>query len=361
MNTTDDYLKNEKGKAARKRTRILVAVLVYACAFLAIGCLIGIIVAVMILNFGKSENHETLSYILVCSFAGGAAVFGLAAFFLSRALTAAAARELDFRERCDGEESFFVGEGTLMTFEAEGVRLHDERGSEHEPIRVPYSEMRFISVCTRKKAQEKGDWCVAVEIPLKYLAKKGAKKTGEPVLVQADAKPRLYQTLEKHGLALLGEQPPAEKVKTNCKFKPVKNFSLPNRAKRRRALVFIVISALLIVAAVPVGIFYSVSICSVLAAAGLLLGGKSVYSCIRAKAVFGVYLEGFFWQESSGSERLFLKWQDVESVTRIEHKGFPLIEFRCSYGKYTVPCAEGAYELVDRVRGEHKKDASCES
>ena len=191
-----------------------------------------------------------------------------------------------------------------MTFEAEGVRLHDERGSEHEPIRVPYSEMRFISVCTRKKAQEKGDWCVAVEIPLKYLAKKGAKKTGEPVLVQADAKPRLYQTLEKHGLALLGEQPPAEKVKTNCKFKPVKNFSLPNRAKRRRALVFIVISALLIVAAVPVGIFYSVSICSVLAAAGLLLGGKSVYSCIRAKAVFGVYLEGFFWQESSGSERL---------------------------------------------------------
>ena len=138
MDITDDYLKNEKGKAAHRRTRVFVAVLVYACAFLAIGCLIGIIVAVMILNFGKSANRETLSYILLGSFAGGAAIFGLAAFFLSKALTAAAARELDFRERCDGEESFFVGEGTLMTFEAEGVRLHDERGSKHEPVRVPY-------------------------------------------------------------------------------------------------------------------------------------------------------------------------------------------------------------------------------
>lgn len=355
-----DVIKNERGKAECKRTRIFVAVLVYVFAFLAIGCLIGIVVAVMILNFGKSANRETLSYILLCSFAGGAAVCGLAAFLLSKAMTAAAARELDFRERCDGEGSFFVGEGTLMTFEEAGVCLHDEAGAKHESVRVPYSEMRFISVCTRKKAQERGDWCVAVEIPLKYLAKKGAKQTGEPVLVQADAKPRLYRTLEQHGLTLLGEQPPAQKEQ-NYKFTPVKNFYLPNRAKRRKSLIFIGVSAALIIASIPVGILYSVSICAVLAAAGLLFGGRSVYSFIRAKAVFGVYLEGFFWRESSGGDRLFLKWRDVTEATATEHKGFPLIEFRCDYGKYTVPRAEGAFELVERVRGEQKEDASCES
>jgi len=343
---------NAKRKNSLKRTRIFCGVLVYACAILAIGCLIGIVVAVMMLNFGaRTAARDTLCYILLGAFVGGAGLSALCTYLMSKALTACSVRELDFRERADSEESFFAGEGTLLTFEENGIRLHDEVGEIHEAVSVPYAEIKFISVCTRKKPAERGEWCVAVEIPVKYLAKKGAKPEGGPVLIQVDAKDRLYRAIGKYGLELKGEQPPAEKA-NKTKFVPVKNFYLPNRKKRKRALIGICVSAVLIVGAIPVGIFVSVSVCALLAAAGLFLGGRSVWSYLRAKAILGVYREGIYWRESSGQERLFLKWGDIAGVAQFERKGFPLIEFHCEYGNYTVPAAEGAMELIESVKKE---------
>ncbi len=343
---------NGKRKNSLKRTRIFCGVLVYICAVLAIGCLIGIVVAVMMLNFGaRTTARDTLCYILLGAFVGGAALSALCAYLLSKLLTAASVRELDFRERVDSEESFFAGEGTFLTFEEKGIRLHDEVGETHEAVCVPYAEMKFISVCTRKKPAERGEWCVAVEIPVRYLAKKGAKPENGPVLIQVDAKDRLYRAIEKHGQKLRGELPPEEKP-DGKKFVPLKNFYLPNRKKRKRALIGICISAALLVGAIPIGIFASLSVCALLAAAGLFLGGRSIWSYLRAKAVLGVYGEGIYWRESSGQERLFLKWGDIVGVAQFERKGFPLIEFHCEYGNYTVPAAEGAMELIGKVRKE---------
>ena len=62
-----------KTAASLKRIRVFYAVLMYTAAILAIACLIGIVVGVLILNFSaRTEQKTLLLYILTGSFAGGA-------------------------------------------------------------------------------------------------------------------------------------------------------------------------------------------------------------------------------------------------------------------------------------------------
>ena len=342
---------DESRKAAFKRKRIFCAVLTYASAILALVCLIGIIVGVLMLNFGTRSAHKDLIlYILSGACAGGAALFALCTYLFSRLMSAAAQQELDFRERLDGEESFFVGEGTLLTFGEKGVTLHGETGGRSEPVFVPYEETRYISICTRRRAREKGAWCVAVEMPVKYLVKKGEKAEGEKILVQADAKDRLYKALEKHNLSLLGEE--RKEGKQDKKFLSLKKFSLPNRKKRRSAIIAIAVGILLAGGSVPIGIFFSASVGALAGAAGLVFLFRGVWGYIRAKAVFGVYEEGIYWRESNGRESLFLKWEDIENVAFEEKSGFPVITFKCSYGRYAIPAVKGAYECIKELKEE---------
>lgn len=342
---------DEKGVASLRRVRIFAAVLMYIAAVLAIGCLIGIVVGVLMLNFGeRSSARDTMLYILTGSFAGGAIVMALCAFLVSRLVSAYSQKELDARERLDGEESFFVGEGTLMTFGDKGVTLHGEVPGKAEPVSVPYHDMRFISICTRRRPRERGSWCVAIEIPVKYVSKNKETKGDEKVLVQADAKDRLYEALEKHELTLLGEE--RKEGVENRKFTLVQKFKLPNRKKRKKTLIPLVLGAVLVAGAIPLGIFVSITIGALVGAVGIVVLTRSVIAFVRAKAVFGVYEEGIFWLESSRKECMFLKWEDIERVSFGEQNGFPALTFHCVYGKYAIPAAEGAYECIEKNKEE---------
>lgn len=342
---------DERGKAAKKRIRIFDTVLTYVSAAFALACLIGIVVSVLMLNFGEQYEKKTLIlYILTGSFAGGAALFALLTYLFSKLMSSAAERELDYRERLDGEESFFVGEGTLLTFGDKGVTLHGEEAGKHEPVFVPYEDTRYISICTRRRPREKGSWCVAIEMPVKYLSKKREGKPDEKVLVQADAKERLYKALTKHNLTLYGEE--RDENSEDKKFILKRKFILPNRKKRRNAVIAIVIGALLAGASVPVGIFVSASVGALMGAAGCVFLFRGIMGYLRAKAVFGVYEEGAFWRESSGTESLFLKWEDIERIEIAEKDGYPVLMFRCDYGRYAIPAVEGAYECIKELKEE---------
>ncbi|MDE7372520.1 MAG: hypothetical protein K2N18_00495 [Clostridia bacterium] len=98
-------------KYALRRIRIFLSVLTYATAILALLCLVGIIVCVLMLNFGeRTKNEELILYILSGSFAGGAALMALFTYLFSKCTGKASERDLDYRERLDGAESFFVGD-----------------------------------------------------------------------------------------------------------------------------------------------------------------------------------------------------------------------------------------------------------
>ena len=350
MEDTNNNIPDGSKKGAYKLGRIVTAILTYSAAVLAVLCLIGIVVSVLMLNFGKeSEARNTLLYILSGSFAGGAALMALSTYLLSKLMNAAALKELDYRERLDGEESFFVGEGTLLTFGDKGLSLHGEVEGNTPPVFVPYTDTRFISICTRRRAQEKGSWCVAIEIPVRYLSKKNeGNKENEKVLVQADAKERLYKALEKHNLTLLGEA----RTEGNKKFSLVKKFYLPNRKKRQRALIALIVGAVAVGGCVPLGLFVSAPIAALVGAVGLVVLLRGTLAFIKAKAVFGVYQEGIFWRESSGKESLFLKWEDIDKVSFGEKDGYPVITFRCSYGNYAIPAVAGAYESIEELKKE---------
>ena len=176
-------------KNSLARARKAYNALTFALALVAIACLVGLLVVVIVLEMRENSAAEAqLLYILTGSFAAGATVLAFGAFFCGKAAQSAAGAELDYRERCDGAESFFVGEGTLLTFEAEGVRLHAEEGGK-KPISVPYRDMKFYSVCTRRKPREKGEWSVVFEMPSRYVVKEGEGNDAPPrALIQADGK-----------------------------------------------------------------------------------------------------------------------------------------------------------------------------
>ncbi len=348
---TNASLTEKKRIAALCRMRIFLSVLTFAAAILAILSLIGIIVAVLMLNFGEpSERRNLILYILTGAFAGGAALFALFAWLFSKLTGGVSEKELDARERLFGEESFFVGDGTLLTFCDEGLKLHGEAEGKTAPVLIPYAETRYISICTRRCPREKGSWCVAVEIPVRYLSKKGEGKKDEKVLVQADAKERLYRALEKHSLELIGEE--RDKSKKNRKFVPIKKMYLPNRKKRRNALIGLIAGVILIGGAIPLGIYASASAGALMGAAGIVFAARSVWAFIRSRAVFGVYKEGIFWSESGNGESLFLKWDDVDNVIPEEKNGYPVLSFKCSYGRYAIPAVEGAYDCIKELRQE---------
>ena len=351
MKEQNTQIPSEQQRDQQKRLRIFYTVLMYAASILAVACLIGILVSVLMLNFGSRSAHKDLVlYILSGSFAGGAAVMALCTFLFTKLINSASQKELDIRERLDSEESFFVGDGTLLTFSDTGLTLHGEVEGQNKPVFIPYHEARFISICTRRRPQEKGEWCVAIEIPLRYLTKNETEKPDEKVLVQADAKDRLYKALEKYHLTLFGEERKADAE--NKKFTPVQKFSLPNKSKRNKALMILAIGILLIGGGVLLGIFVNPAVGALAGAVGLVVLMRSILAFLKAKAVFGVYQEGIFWRESSGNERLFLKWEDIESVSFGEKNGYPVLTFFCDYGRYAIPAVEGAYECIKGLREE---------
>lgn len=306
--------------------------------------LIGLLVGLILLGIGNF--NETLLFILCGSFLGGIVVFGFSAFGAMRLSTKFEKRESDFLERAESENSFFVGEGTLATFGETALRIRGTAagGKREKTVTVPYREMRFFSVCTRRSPKEKGEWIVVLEIPLKYLAKDGkAKRQESPALIQTEGKPRLYETLKLRGLTLLGELPSETAGK---KFERLRSFVLPDSERRKKALAFAVFGALLLAGGALAAIFWNTTVGSVIAVVGAYLAIQGGMNYVRAKSVFSVYREGIFWKERTQIDNMFLKWEEIVRVTPFQKEGLPFLKAECLYGAYEFPDVNGAYEFI---------------
>lgn len=318
-----------------KRNGTAAGILAVALGFAAVALLLGTVITVVINELKNGEaTLRRLLYILTGAFGGGAFVCAVLAFFLSKLADKIYKSELDFRERTDGEHTFFAGDGTFCTFGEGAMVLHAESG-EGKSVRVPYSEMRFFSVCTRRKPREEGEWCVVLEVPVKYVGKKGKYKQGDPpALIQTEAKERLYRTLEKFGLKLLGELPKEEKP---VKYSVLRKFAFPDRRARMRALAFLALGAVLLIGGIPAAIWWNVAAGSMLGVFGAFVAGRATLSYVSAKSLLCFYEEGLYWKEKNRAECMFLKWEELADVSFAEKEGFPYLKAETVYGSFRFP------------------------
>lgn len=311
--------------------RRLWSALGWACIFLGTGCLIGVVVTFVMIGLGSRDL--VLLGALCGGFTGGVLLFALCGIFGIKKSGRVGFRELDALEREDSEESFFVGEGTLLTFGEDRAILH--RASEKKKISVPYAEMKFYAVCNRRAPRDRGEDSVIVEIPAHYLSKKGGRENDPPALVQTDGKQRLYDCLVRHGLELIGKSGKG----SGKKFTLIKKFSLPDEKKRRRTVIYLCLSVFCLAAGIGLA-FWQTAIGAVLSAVGLYFITRAAISCFRSSRVLGIYEEGLFWKE----DPVFLKWEEIVHISRY---GTGELQVDCPYGAYRFPLPEGAYEAIE--------------
>lgn len=113
-----------------------------------------------------------------------------------------------------------------------------------------------------------------------------------------------------------------------------------------------VLGACAAVAGIPVAILLNATAGSFLIVIGGFLGGRSLLSFLGAKSVFAVYEEGVYHKDSNGADRIFLKWEELERISRQTVKDVPALELKCIYGSYYVPDIAGVYEYLSEVSPE---------
>ena len=323
---------------------------------LAVLCLIGIIVTLVLI--GLNRFNPFILGGMSGGFVLGAAIFGGLGFLCYRRIEKLAAEELDALELEDGEHSFYVGEGTLATFERGELRIHSGEGAKGRRVIVPYGSIKFYSVCTRRAPCERGEWSVVMEIPAHYLAKGGKPRLSDPpALIQTDGKKRLYDTMKEFGLPLIGEQP-KEEVEEK-KFERVTKFTLADTQKRNRALILILVGLLFIVGGIPAAILWEPTIGAVISVIGLYLFIRALVAYVRAKAEFSIYQEGIFYSEPSGIDNAFLKWEEFSEILIFEQGEKQYLRVQCAYGAYDFPMFQGVIEYF--VEHYPEKCAKCES
>lgn len=337
--------KEERLSVAKKLSfaRTATGIAAVAIAIVAVLLVVGVVVATFLLEFGKGK--ESLALILIGSFTAGAILFALAAFALGKHNLTQEKRERDFLERCEGEECFFVGEGTLLSFGEEGISLFD---AEHKrpPVSVPYARLRFFYVCNRRAAKEKGEWSLVIEIPAQYILK---DKSGPPALVQTDLKPRLKEALEARGLPVIGEEPSEKKGK----FEPLKKFYAADGKRQKTAIAVLAIGALLSLAALPVAFLLDPAAGAVLGVLGVFVLLRGGFAMRKARTMFGVYREGIFFRSYTDSyESAFLKWDEIE---RLEGSG-GFLTAHCAYGDYRFPLVRSVWEYLSENFPEKTKE-----
>lgn len=333
-----DAEQREKKKKALTAKRKALSAMCFVCAVVGIALLVATLVMLIAAELGNfGEDVKNLLFLLCGCFLGGALVFALIAILFARAGQNAADRELDFLERCDDENSFFVGEGTLATFGNGQVTLHG--GESGKVIFVPYDKMRFFSVCTRHRPKEKGEWSVVLEIPTHYLTKGKAEKDAPPALVQTDYKPRLADCLAREGLHLIGQTPQEGEKKS---YRRVRSYTRPDKQKRKRSLILIALGAVLCAACLPVAFLWEPTFGAVFGVLGAFLLGRSVYSFVNAKSMLVLYDGGMWWKESTRNESVFLGWEEIVRVEEERAGEQNLLSVQCPYGAYHFFAFEGA-------------------
>lgn len=311
----------------------------------AFALLVGIVVCLIMLGIGNAEGqNEVLLYILAGSFLAGAVVLGCLGYLCTRYTEKLEKRRLDAWEREDGENSFSVGEGTLATFRGALV-IHREKGEKGaRSVRIPYAEIRAYSVCLRRRAEEKGEWCVVFEVPVKYLTKKGAKTDGrEKACLVTDGKERLYRCLKAEGFSLEGETPPAwltgeegdfadkENSKGNKSFQKRLEAKLLRRGGRRNTLLLLLGGGALAVAGILTAVLASVQVGAILITVGAYLLIQSAVFLVRRRTYLAVYDEGIYYRAETQFDSVFLKWEEIESIVSNEdglHITCPVTAYR---------------------------------
>ena len=307
---------------------------------LAALCLIGLVVCLLML--GLKPANSLLYGNLILAFLGAGTVFGLLGGVCYRRTDRLSVAELDALELEDDENSFFVGEGTLATFKKDSLYIHGGIESK-KSITVPYYDIKFYSVCTRRAPREKGEWSVVLEIPSRYF-NKGGMKTASNILIQTSGKERLYSRLNELGLELIGEMP--QKETSEHKFQRLRKFVLANSEKRLRALILAGLGAALIIGGIFASIYWMMTIGSVIIILGAYMGIRALIAYFRAKAEFSVYEEGIFYREPTGVDNAFLKWTEFSSINIQLIEGKEYLRVTCPYGAYDFPLFEGAYEYI---------------
>lgn len=332
----------EKKKRELKRVCRFLGVMAVSFVVLAIACLLGVFIAVIVAEFHRAD--AALCYTLAGGMGGGAIAFALLAFLVGTLSGRAEKSALDFFERCDGPHSFFVGDGTIAAFEEGRLLIHGEDAAMQ--VAVPYSDIRAFSVCSRTLPREAGEWSVVFEIPRKYLMKAGTfSKDDPPALVQTDAKERLFSTLEKFGIEVLGERRPSD-MPHSKRFKAQKKFFIPDQKKRNRTLLVGGLGLALIAAGIPIACLYNITAGTVCCVLGLFLLARAAIAFVKARSMLAFYEEGVYWRETERRESVFLKWGEIESVQKSEQKGLPILTVHCAYGDYFFPAVAGSYEYI---------------
>lgn len=331
---------SEQAVFHEKRRKVFNAIGWIFCALAILGVIAAIVLLIMLVS---TETQQLLFSLLALGGLGLAAVGGLAAFGLFRCGNRQEALRRDCLEQADGEESFFVGEDTLVTFRDTSLKFHSTDEKRKNVVQIPYSEIRFFSVCIRRKARDGGDWCVVIEVPARYLSKGKVKKGEEPVMVQTEGKQRLYDCLKRHELTLLGE---AWHESDRKKYVRRKKFNVPDTALRRKKLLMLALGLILAVIGTTICIAVRdwLVIGATLAAVGVCLAANGCFEAYRAKTSLVFYDEGIYWRQKTVIESTFLKWEEIESVSyRAEEN---VLRLRCAYGEYGFPAPRGAYEYL---------------
>lgn len=350
----EDVARKKKARSLRALRKFTGGAM-FVLAILAIACLIGVLVVVILTQTGERDPaRDTLLYILTGAFAGGAVVLALAAFGTGVLTQRVQEAELDYLERLCGKDCFYVGDGTVAQFGGSELFIRSESEQYKKArIRIPYREVICHSVCTRKAPREKGKWSVVLEVPAHYVQKRG----GAPkAFIETDGKERLYRILEERGLRLQGEQPPRGAKQEDTRFPLTAKLLLPDEKKRRRNLIYIVLSAVLMAAGALVAVFWQEA--TLVGAIVCVLGGvflaRSIAGFVRAKGMLGLGEAGLYWRESGDAvaDKLFLKWEVVCSVgyeTAGEKRYLAVV---CPFGTYHLPDIEGAYEWIAQMHPE---------
>lgn len=325
-----------------QRQRKVLNVFLTSIMILSFLCLSGFIVTIFLLGTGK--GGEQLVMILCLSFFAGGCAFGILGLLLFRRGDRLATEELDLLEREDGPYSFFVGEGTLATFEDENLRIHSRDG-EKKDIVVPYYDLKFYSICSRRLPKEQGVFSVVIGIPSRYFNNNAARDL-PIVLIQTDGKDRLYDRLKELGLTLIGEK--YTKEFSSQKFTREQKFEFWHPVRMRKALILMGIGALVLIGGIIAMIFWKGNTApgSIMIVLGAYCGIRGTIALIRSKAILGLYREGIYYRDPENVNSVFLKWEEFSSVRITEKDGRKFLACTCPYGDYDLPYFEGAYQAI---------------
>lgn len=354
--------------------------LFWTFAVLSVALIVGFLFAIVMLGLGKGDI--LIFGLLSAGFVVFAAVFAACAYPCYARSDRIAVAELDALEREDDQNSFFVGEGTLATFRKEDLFLHggeaeketEEDDGDFEPVKkkrnlsIPYYDIKFFSVCARRAPKEGGKWSVVLQIPARYF-NKGAVRDAQPLLIQTDGKPRLYQRLKELGIELSGEpvpktveegtEPEKEKGKPEKKYKRLQKFVLPDQKRKNKALILVAFGVLFLIGGTVAIAFKETSVGSVLLLLGVYIVVRALVAFFRARALFFLYEEGIFYSEPTGVDSVFLKWEEFSAVKPVVRDGKDRMRAQCLYGAYDFPVFPGALEALLSLHPE-KKDEETE-